>query len=252
MKIWYFLVTNVLTYSYGLHGFLGNITCNNLEHNTKNYIANILENEDCSVASTWADRVKRTKKYLWTKKYHYIQLDICKNNYTKLELQEYCPNNACIFSGLTNFIRLNIFSELNTLLTSKEKIKMILHLLQDLFQPLHVYGLYKGGNDLELIRNKNGRNKTVNLHYVYDYEFPNYFIKNYHINPIEIQFKQIKNIDDYENNLINIINDNIMLSCNIYKKLGNSRYIIFEEFFDPQFFKNLFVKYLSFSISVLE
>jgi hypothetical protein len=124
-------------------------------------------------------------------------------------------------------------------LSEKERLMFLIHFIGDISQPLHVYGKNRGGNSLKLIRNKNGRNRTTNLHYLWDSEIPQTYIKSGVYKP------DLKNTS-----LIDVINFNLNIGCNkIYKFDDN--FIIFEEYYDADDVKNMFDNYASLSVMYL-
>lgn len=265
MKIYIYYILYIIhylcgytqSYSYFSHSYLGNMT---EEYLTK-YETDILlkinkltNNEKFSNMSIWADSIKRRKGYAWTKTLHYIDILQCKidNN----EIYNYC-NNKCIVSGLLNFTNEIKYNMLNNNFYNKENMyeiselfKFILHFTQDFNQPLHLYGIYSGGNDFKIIRNKNGRNRTYNLHSFWDSELPEYFIKNYNFSFDRIIYRDINNMIDYKNFIEEILQKNLKIPCNsdidFYQK-----YIIFEEYFKKEIFEELFNNYLYFIIHTL-
>ena len=236
MRTFLLLNTIINAYSFHIHKFLGNLTCNILY---EKFNLTILK-DDCSNSSIWADLVKVTNKYKWTKPYHYISLKTCNLKINDVKnYKEYIT----IYTGLINFT----YGLKNDILlqnfTKEEHVKMILHLSQDLFQPLHVYDKDKGGNTYNLIRNKNNRNKSLSLHEFYDNELPVYFLEKFNYIP---SYK-VENIITYDDYVAYYIVKNLIKACEIYSKI--TKYIIIESFLKEKFYKELFNDYFTFVIS---
>lgn len=239
----------IVSFSYSVHDYLGKTTCNLLANNSKivyDKINNIFTT-DCGEASIWADRVKRNSKYSWTKKLHYIKITECSVD--TRNLMEYCKNKECIVFALINFIndlKVNNF----TLLTKEETLKMVFHLIQDFSQPLHLYGNYSGGNGFKIIRNKNGRNKTTNLHSFYDKELIDHFLKESNYTPSFNYSKNVQNIDSF---VYSMIPDILLTACDIYTQISSTQYIIFEDFYNENKEKisENFDRYFYFAMTIL-
>jgi len=253
---------NIACYDFKTHNYLGTTLENYLEENEADMFYNVkkLLLEPLGNASIWADRVKFQKQYAWTRQLHYVDILECNKNIDEQIVNHYCENK-CIVSALENFtsklkysINNNYSMTLNTTIPNKDLFKFILHFLQDFNQPMHLMGFDRGGNGYQIIRNKNGRNKTTNLHYLWDTELPGYFIQNYGpYKPTRVEIKEIKDSKEYKDMLINILNKNINITCS--KKLDNTsspHYIVFEEYFNENEMKRLFDNYMYLAINTLK
>lgn len=230
----------VAGYSYKIHRFLGNMLGAHLETNYPVIYNKVLEDLDGSPigeASVWADKVKRTKKYYWTKKLHYTNIDAC--SITEDGIEDVCPD-GCIYTFINDLV-----DRKYTDLSPGESIKFLLHSLQDINQPLHVYNRDRGGNSFKLIRNKNGRNRTMSLHSLWDNEIPSYYIKNFYSK------KKHMNILTYNTTLVDVINFNLILDCTYVYNITDN-FIIFEKYFNPLIVRALFDNYISVTVSILK
>ena len=244
---WAVLVTNVSSYGYTMHKYLGQLTDDYLQQNKielYNKVLNLLNGNSISQISSWADIIKRNPKWSWTKDLHYI--DILECNYDKYDniiINKYC-NQHCIVSALQNFtnsIKYNfnynyIFNDENKL-TNVELLKFIIHFIQDLSQPMHLLGYDRGGNSFKVNVFIDGKNRTSNLHYIWDSMLPEYFIKHYNYT---ISNNTFTTPDNYYKLLESILNDNIQIACKVYP---DSHYIIFNEYFNNEYFIKLFDNY---------
>lgn len=240
-----------IAHSYGAigHKFLGSCTEKYLKKHEPlilNKINTITNKESFKDLSVWPDRIKNQKKYQWTKPLHYIDILECKNHYTKDLIEHYCENR-CITSAILELA--HNFTEINT----RESLSFLIHFIQDFNQPLHLKGDYKGGNKCKVILNRNGRNKTTNLHYLWDSDLPNNFIKTNNFNCLnEVVLENIKNDDDFYKMLISVLDANIQISCKYIYKSSCPIYISFEEYYDESIMYQLFDNYMYLIINTLK
>jgi hypothetical protein len=144
------------------HRVTGAIAENYLTEQTKAALVNILGTESLAEISTYADEMRSSPEHFWQKvasPYHYVTVPKGKN-YEDVGI----PKQGDAFWAL------NMYSKMvnNPKSTPADKvlaIKMIVHLIGDLHQPLHVgNGLDRGGNSVKL----KYFNRTTNLHSVWD------------------------------------------------------------------------------------
>jgi hypothetical protein len=110
-------------------------------------------------SSTWADRIKSNDKFSYLKPMHYVNLPESSNTYDR---KRDCKKDRCIVEAI------KMFSQIARTGTSKQQrlaLKMIIHLIGDIHQPLHA-GLKKdrGGNWYEIKYD----NKILSLHKFWD------------------------------------------------------------------------------------
>lgn len=137
------------------HSLIGKIVDQTLSNVTK-------ENIGLSIAyiSPWADSVKKTIGYTWSRPLHYIDTP---SNPEKGEcnipyLDTSKPN---LFIALQNYTLKISDKQFRT----EEDLKFFVHFYEDLFQPLHMSGIYRGGNNYPI----NFFGDEGNLHEVWDY-----------------------------------------------------------------------------------
>lgn len=134
------LIQNVYGYGYLTHRYLGKIAdeyIDKYEENIKKSINIRLES-----VSDWADRIKRNKKYQWSKELHYIDIMECNNNtYDENIINKYCEDK-CIITGiktLTRLLKQNKYvyeeikyeydnEELYKKLNDEEKLKLLIQI----------------------------------------------------------------------------------------------------------------------------
>ena len=252
----FFSLPLVYGYGYKMHSYLGKLTDNYLslsEPILYNKVLALLDGEKIETISSWADKVKRNKQYTWTKELHYIDILECsRTNYTKDVVDKYCENN-CIVSALqdfTNSIKYNADFEYikgADSLTKSELLKFLIHFIQDFSQPMHLLGYDRGGNSFKVNIYMDGRNKTTNLHFMWDSLLPEFYVKN---NAYLFNNDKIQTPDNYYDVIDYVLNTNLKnVACKIYP---DSHYIIFNDYFNEDYFKLLFDNYRILVVSTLK
>lgn len=112
-------------------------------------------------ASVWADHIKSDQRFNYLKPMHYVNLPKDATDYQK---SRDCKQDACIVEAI------RIFTRKSKEGTSKEKrlaVRMLIHLLADIHQPLHA-GLKedRGGNGY----NVTYKNQSLSLHKLWDHQ----------------------------------------------------------------------------------
>lgn len=137
------------------HSLIGELTDNLLNITTKKNIGLSIKK-----ISPWADAIRKNSSYNWARPLHYIDTDddAEHNQCSIISFKEHQMN---IYTALTNY---------STRLHNKEKrtdedLKFFVHFYQDLYQPLHMSGIYRGGNSYKV----NFFGRKANLHQVWDY-----------------------------------------------------------------------------------
>lgn len=247
-----FLLTSLKIngYAYKTHSFLGNYLENYLNKYHNNVyikVKDLIHNESFYNISTWADKIKQNNNYKWSKPLHYIDIDInfC-NKSLSTDFDIYCNNN-CIYTGIlnmTNDLKYNNNYDIN----DYEKFKFLIHFLQDLNQPMHLLGIYRGGNDYHLEIEKDGKIHKSNLHTFWDSIIPEFYLHNYNYTYSNLKnYKNISSIFDYNNLLKLILLNNFNTTC----QLPISKYIVFKKYFNKVIVESLFDNYMTISLHTL-
>jgi hypothetical protein len=108
-------------------------------------------------ATSWADKIKRTKGYGWTSKLHYVKAKM--NEKCSIEMDRDCLNDNCSIGAINNFTFI--------LANSADKLEALLffiHFIGDLHNPLHNCDKLGGGNGQKVLFG----HKHTNLHSVWD------------------------------------------------------------------------------------
>lgn len=152
------------------HRAVGEIAEGYLTKKAKRSITKLLEGESLALVSTFGDDIKSDRKYSKYYPWHYVNMPFD----LKYEDAEKNPEGDLVV-GIEECIK--ILKDENA---SKEDkvfhLKMLVHLIGDLHQPMHI-GLKedKGGNDFQVQWFKNG----TNLHSVWDSKMINHYNMTY-------------------------------------------------------------------------
>lgn len=188
---------------------------------TCNYIDNVTSKYSLGTASIWADYIKRNPRFRWTSPLHYYDIDNDPPSYCG-HINEYPETKKLhLFTG---------FSRSLTNLTGPTcgsffHFNILLHLLQDLHQPLHLTGKDRGGN--EFYFNMDG--KKYNLHKYWDFTGLDMMLteklgSEYSIDSVVDYFydKSSKNItcetetiESAKNNLLYLANEISLYNCDL-------------------------------------
>lgn len=124
------------------HRVVGDIAGQYLSAPAKKEIQNILGHESLAMASTWMDEIRSDPGYDYTHDWHWVTIPDGQT----YEETEKNPNGD-IIKTITNIIAALKQGNVGKLQEQK-KLKMLIHLVGDIHQPLHVgTGKDRGGND---------------------------------------------------------------------------------------------------------
>lgn len=142
------------------HRVTGEIAEQHLSKKAKRTIKKILKGKSLAWVSTYGDDIKSDPKYREYGPWHYVNLDP--------EQQEYEASNAAEEGDIIQGIEKSIeaLKDPTTPIEDQEfYLKMLVHLVGDLHQPLHAgRSEDKGGNDLQV----RWFNRGTNIHRVWD------------------------------------------------------------------------------------
>lgn len=152
------------------HRTVGAIAQEHLTKSASKEINSILNGQSLALVSTFGDDIKSDKRFKHLDPWHYINMPFDMN----YENSEKNPEGD-IYVAITTCI--STLKNKNT--TEADKafyLKMLVHLMGDLHQPMHVGRLEdKGGNTIQLQWFKRG----TNLHRVWDSELIDHFGMSY-------------------------------------------------------------------------
>ena len=154
----YFLTNDILWGKTG-HRVVGEVASKYISKNTRTSLDKILEGQSLAYVSTYADEIKSDKKYSKYNVWHYANL-----NLNETYQSSYKNPNGDIVKAIKTCIEILKFKSS----TKKEKqfyLKLLVHLVGDLHQPLHLGKKEdKGGNDIDIL----WFGKKSNLHRLWD------------------------------------------------------------------------------------
>jgi len=152
------------------HRVVGQIADQYLKCRTKRKIKKLLNMESLALVSTYADDIKSDKRFNDFYTWHYINMPL-ESNYEDSEKS----SSGDLVTGINYCIKI-IKDETSSVEDKVFYLKLLIHFIGDLHQPLHV-GLVedKGGNDFKL----QWFYKDSNLHSVWDREMIDGFGMSY-------------------------------------------------------------------------
>ncbi len=141
------------------HRATGEIAEKHLKRSVKKKIEKLLKGQNLAFVSTFADQIKSDRKYNKYYTWHYVNMPFDKT----YEESEKNPRGD-IITGINECIR--VLKDKTS--TDEDKaffLKMLVHFIGDLHQPLHIGRAEdKGGNDIQV----RWFNEGTNLHRVWD------------------------------------------------------------------------------------
>lgn len=201
------------------HRVVGSIAEKHLKASTKRKLKKLLNKKSLAFLSTFGDEIKSDKRYRKFYTWHYVNMPLDEN---------YDASKANPKGNLVTGIEFckKIIRDKNS--TDEDKafyLKMLIHLIGDLHQPMHV-GLAedRGGNDF----NVKWHNSDTNLHAVWDYKMLDQFGMSYQelaLNADVLTKNEIKKIQ--QGTTVDWVNEVHHLSREVYgsaKKGQNLRY----------------------------
>lgn len=143
------------------HRTIGRVAETHLTSTAKKKLATILEGESLAMASTWMDEIRSNRKYHYMSDWHWVTIP---------DGQTYAQTEKNPHGDIIETIERMIKElSLGQLAPDKEKeqIKILIHLVGDIHQPLHVgTGEDRGGNETKV----RWFERKSNLHRVWDSE----------------------------------------------------------------------------------
>jgi hypothetical protein len=145
------------------HRTIAEIAGNHLSPKAKAAVTALLGTEDMPIVSTFADEIRYSAEYKYTSPWHYLNV---KQGLTFEEFKKtvLTDTSANVYNALVK-----MEAQLRNPKSTKDEktfaLKMIIHFVGDLHQPMHVSRAEdKGGNDIKL----KFQGKDTNLHSLWD------------------------------------------------------------------------------------
>ncbi len=144
------------------HRVIGKIASEHLDRKTRRALAEIMGHESLAVASTWMDEVRADSTYDYMNTWHWVTIP----DGMTYAATEKNPDGDIIGTLERIIGELKANHETMPLAQQREYIRILVHLIGDIHQPLHVgTGLDQGGNDAKV---NWFWNTPTNLHSVWD------------------------------------------------------------------------------------
>lgn len=161
LTVTFFLtLLSLATFGWGAtgHRATGHIAQKHLNKKAKKELLRILGGQSLAMASTWMDEIRSDSTYNYASDWHWVTVP---DNLT-YEQAEKNPNGDVVMTIE------RIIAELKTRKYTgreeAERVKMLIHLIGDIHQPLHVGRPDRGGNDIKI----QWFRSESNLHRVWD------------------------------------------------------------------------------------
>lgn len=150
------------------HRVCGEIASRHLTKKAQLSIASILGDESIAMASNWADFIKADSVYAYLSPWHYIDLPDSLNY---VSLQSFLKTDTATDA----YTKIKFLSaQLKNKQLAKDKkamyLKLLIHIVEDIHQPLHTIGTEQGGNGIKVT----WFNESSNLHKVWDGDVINF------------------------------------------------------------------------------
>ena len=150
-----------MAFSWGMtgHRVIGKIAEMNLgKHAIKN-LNQVLDNASVSMVSNWGDFVKSDSVWAYTATWHYKDLP------AGLSREEFNKQAITLDNGEVVYRVLQLIAELKKKPDNADNLKMLIHLIGDMHQPLHMgHPEDKGGNMIKI----RWMGRETNLHSLWD------------------------------------------------------------------------------------
>jgi hypothetical protein len=141
------------------HRAVSTVVENHLTRAAASAIRDLLEpGETLADASLWADEHK--KEIAGSAAWHYVNVPITEAQYDA----RFCPSSGCVVSKITEERQI-LLNPGSSRAEKQQALRLLLHFVEDLHQPLHVGDRNdRGGNDLQV----RFFDKGTNLHRLWD------------------------------------------------------------------------------------
>jgi S1/P1 Nuclease len=162
---WLLILTSILLISWGKvgHQAIGYIAAAHLTPKTAAAIQELLGTETLADVSTYADEIRLDSFFQYTAPWHYIDVP-AEENFKQFQESVYQQTTPNVFIALNHWERA-LTNPKSSRAIKIFALKMIVHFVGDLHQPLHVAREEdKGGNLIKVLY----EGDSTNLHWVWD------------------------------------------------------------------------------------
>lgn len=207
--------------AWGLNGhrIVGEIAEKYLTKKARKAVNAILGDESMAMSSNWADFIKSDPKYSRFYNWHFVNIEAGKSC---TEIKEFLASDTATDAYTKiNFLTAGLKQGSLPDSLKKEYLKLLIHIVGDLHQPLHV-GHYSdlGGNKIKLL----WFHDSTNLHQVWDEKLINFQLLSYtefvkainHISKLKMESWKTMSLSDW-------ICDSYNIAAEIYSYAENSK-----------------------------
>lgn len=144
------------------HRVCGEIASRHLTKKAAATVASILGDESIAMAGNWADFIKSDTAYRYLESWHYIDI---KDSVDYNTIQKFLgADTATDAYTKINFLTARLKEKILAHDEQVMYLKLLIHIVEDIHQPLHTIDRARGGNDIKVM----WFNDASNLHRVWD------------------------------------------------------------------------------------
>lgn len=206
------------------HRATGEIAEKHLSKRAKRKIKKLLKGEGLAFVSTYADGIKSDEKYNKFYSWHYVNMPLDGNYNTAIK-----NSKGDLVTGIEHCV-IVLKDEKSSIEEKQFYLKMLVHFLGDLHQPMHVGQKEdKGGNTIQL----EWFNKGTNLHRVWDTDILSNWGMSYlelAMNTKELSEEEIKEIE--KGTVIDWLQDTHKLTKKVYKSVKKGENLQYKYSYD--------------------
>ncbi|WP_271023604.1 S1/P1 nuclease [Rhizobium sp. RCAM05973] len=114
------------------HSIIAEIAMRHLSSSTASAVQDLLGSESMASIASWADDYKNTPEGKATKPWHFVDIDITKDQYSSDD----CPHTGCLVSAL-NDLAVSVADKTRDASVRRRDLLLLIHLVGDSTQPLH-------------------------------------------------------------------------------------------------------------------
>ena len=114
------------------HSIIAEIAMRHLSPSAAAAVQDLLGSESMASIASWADDYKNTPEGKATKPWHYVDIDIAKDQYSSSD----CSHAGCLVSAL-NELAVSVADKTHDAAVRRRDLLLLIHLVGDSTQPLH-------------------------------------------------------------------------------------------------------------------
>lgn len=155
------LIIPQITFAWGMtgHRVIGKLAEMNISQKAKNHINKVLDNTSIAMVANWGDFIKSDSALAYTAVWHYKDIP------SGLSREEFDKQALTKDDGEVVYQVLRLIKELKSHPNNAMDLKLLIHLVGDMHQPLHIgHPEDKGGNMIKI----RWMGRETNLHSLWD------------------------------------------------------------------------------------